>query len=159
MYIIKVKDFFTQMGKAELIHEFSSSSATVELAALALGVKTQLIAKTIALSCDQRILLVVTAGDAKIDNAKYRNQFNNKAKMLTPDQVIQYLGQEVGGVCPFCVDSNIEIYLDISLQRFSTIYPAAGSSNSAICLTIAQLQEYTNYSQWIDVCKDWQEIL
>ena len=138
------------------IQEFDVSSATVELAAAALGCEPQRIAKTLSFSIDGKAVLIVAAGDAKIDNPKYKAKFGKKAKMLSPDEVEALVGHAVGGVCPFAVKEGVDVYLDVSLKRFETVFPACGSSNSAIELTIAQLEEYSGYVEWVDVCKGYE---
>ncbi len=153
MAIEKVKDYFKQWGIEDKILEFDVSSATVELAAQAIGCEPERIAKTLSFMVDGKAILIVVAGDARIDNPKYKAQFSTKAKMLTPDEVNDYIGHAVGGVCPFGVNNSVTIYLDQSLKRFKTVYPACGSSNSAIELTIDELEKYSNYISWIDVCK------
>ena len=137
------------------IREFEVSSATVELAAEALHCEPCRIAKTLSFMVDEHPILIVAAGDAKIDNPKYKAQFGTKAKMLTPDEVQTMIGHAVGGVCPFALNSGVVSYLDISLKRFQTIFPACGSSNSAIELTIEELEQCSDYAAWIDVCKGW----
>lgn len=137
--------------------EFPVSSATVELAAQAVGCEAARIAKTLSFLVDGKATLIVAAGDTKIDNAKYKAQFHAKAKMLTPDEVVALIGHAVGGVCPFAVNEGVAVYLDRSLQRFATVFPACGSSNSAIELTIPELETYSGFVQWIDVCKGWQD--
>ena len=132
------------------------SSATVALAAQALGCEPCRIAKTMSFLVDGHAILIVTAGDVKIDNAKYKAQFGCKAKMLTPDEVEAMIGHAVGGVCPFAVNDGVTVYLDDSLKRFTTVFPACGSGNSAIELTIAELEQYSGYVSWIDVCKNLQ---
>ena len=134
--------------------EFPVSSATVELAAQALGCEPCRIAKTLSFLVGEDPILIVTAGDVKIDNSKYRAQFGKKAKMLKPDQVEKMVGHAVGGVCPFAVKEGVKVYLDESLKRFQTVFPACGSSNSAIELTIPELEEVSGYLGWVDVCKD-----
>ena len=129
--------------------------ATVELAAAALNCEPQRIAKTLSFMVDGHAVLVVTAGDARIDNAKYKAQFGAKAKMLSPEEAETLIGHAVGGVCPFAVNEGVEIYLDVSLKRFDTVFPACGSSNSAIELTIAELEEHSGYIGWVDVCKGY----
>lgn len=156
MAIEKVREYFTSVGMADSIQEFEVSSATVELAALALGCEPKRIAKSLTFMVDNQAIMIVTAGDAKIDNAKYKTTFTTKAKMLTPEEVETYIGHKIGGVCPFAINKNIKVYLDVSLKRFETVFPACGSSNSAIELTIPQLEQYSNYSEWIDVCKNWE---
>ena len=133
------------------------SSATVELAAQALGVAPARIAKTLSFKLDERTVLVVAAGDAKIDNPKYKAAFGGKAKMLTPEEAVERVGHAVGGVCPFAVNDGVEVYLDESLRRFDTVFPAAGSSNSAIELTCEELARYAKSDKWVDVCKAWRE--
>ena len=156
MSIEKVKQYFTALGIENRIQEFSVSSATVELAAQALGCEGARIAKTISFMLDSEAILIVTAGDAKIDNAKYKAYFGKKAKMLTPDEAIELIGHAVGGICPFATKDTSKIYLDVSLKRFDTVFPACGSSNSAIELTIPELERYSSYIAWIDVCKNYQ---
>lgn len=156
MAIEKVKEYFRQYGMEDRIQEFEVSSATVELAAEALHCEPCKIAKTLSFMADGHPILLVVAGDAKIDNAKYKAQFGTKAKMLTPDETQTMIGHAVGGVCPFAVSDGVVVYLDISLKRFQTIFPACGSSNSAIELTIEELEKYSSYTAWIDVCKGWE---
>ena len=155
MAIEKVKAYFKEQGMEERILEFDTSSATVELAAAALHCEPQRIAKTLSFMVDGHAVLVVTAGDAKIDNSKYKAQFGTKAKMLSPEEAETMVGHAVGGVCPFGVNEGVDIYLDISLKRFETIFPACGSSNSAIELTITELEEHSGYIGWVDVCKGY----
>ncbi len=155
MAIEKVKAYFRQHGMEDRVQEFEVSSATVELAAEALHCEPCRIAKTLSFLVDEHPVLVVAAGDARIDNPKYKAQFGTKAKMLTPDEVQAMIGHAVGGVCPFAVDPGVVVYLDISLKRFQTVFPACGSSNSAIELTIEELEKYSGYTAWIDVCKGW----
>ncbi|MBR5078144.1 MAG: YbaK/EbsC family protein [Victivallales bacterium] len=156
MAIEKVKAFFAKYGIADKIRELEMSSATVALAAQALGCEPCRIAKTMSFLVDGHAILIVTAGDVKIDNAKYKAQFGCKAKMLTPDEVEAMIGHAVGGVCPFAVNDGVTVYLDDSLKRFTTVFPACGSGNSAIELTIAELEQYSGYVSWIDVCKNLQ---
>ena len=153
MAIEKVREYFKELGIDERIQEFDISSATVELAAKALNCKESRIAKTLSFHVGDKVVLIVTAGDAKINNAKYKAKFGTKAKMLSFDEVETLTGHGVGGVCPFAVNEGIETYLDGSLQRFDTVFPACGSSNSAIELSMKELEEYSNYISWIDVCK------
>ena len=153
MAIDKVREYFKQFGIEDKILEFDVSSATVALAAEALGCAPERIAKTISLKTDDGCILIVAAGDAKVDNAKFKAEFGIKAKMLSADEVEELCGHAVGGVCPFAVNETAKVYLDESLTRFETVFPACGSSNSAIELTPAQLEQYTDYIQWIDVCK------
>lgn len=156
MAIEKVREYFKQWKLEDKILEFEVSSATVELAAQALHCEPKRIAKTLSFMVNNESILVVTAGDAKIDNAKYKLQFDTKAKMLSPDEAIALIGHAVGGVCPFGVNAGVITYLDISLKRFTTVFPACGSSNSAIELGIDKLEEYSKANSWVDVCKDWQ---
>ncbi len=155
MSIEKVRAYFRQYGMEDRIQEFAVSSATVELAAAALGCEPCRIAKTLSFLVEGKAVLIVAAGDARIDNPKYKAQFGTKAKMLTPEQVQELVGHPVGGVCPFAVSGGVSIWLDVSLKRFATVFPACGSSNSAIELTMEELEKYTPYSAWIDVCKGW----
>ena len=155
MAVEKVKEYFKKYGMESRIREFEVSSATVELAAEALHCEPCRIAKTLSFMVDEHPILIVAAGDAKIDNPEYKAQFGTKAKMLTPDEVQTMIGHAVGGVCPFALNSGVVSYLDISLKRFQTIFPACGSSNSAIELTIEELEQCSDYAAWIDVCKGW----
>lgn len=155
MAIEKVKEYFDQFGISDRVLEFTVSSATVELAAQALNCEPCRIAKTLSFMVDGHAILIVTAGDAKIDNPKYKNQFGTKAKMLTPEEAEILVGHAVGGVCPFAVNDGVTIYLDKSLKRFETIFPACGSSNSAIELTIEELEKYSTFTAWVDICKSW----
>ena len=156
MAIEKVKEYFKQYGMEGRIKEFDVSSATVELAAQALHCEPCRIAKTLSFMAADGPILIVTAGDAKIDNQKYKAQFGTKAKMLTPSEAETMVGHAVGGVCPFAVNAGVTVYLDSSLQRFQTVFPACGSNNSAIELTIKELETYSSYTAWIDVCKGWE---
>lgn len=153
MAIEKVKEFFSKYDMADRILEFDVSSATVELAAAALGCEPERIAKSLSFLVDDGAVLVVTAGDARIDNPKYKAQFGTKAKMLSPEQVNALVGHAVGGVCPFGVNPGVKTYLDVSMKRFETVFPACGSSNSAIELTLSELEQYSGYIEWIDVCR------
>ena len=155
MSIEKVKAFFAGFGMEDRILEFPVSSATVELAAKALNCQPGRIAKTLSFLVADKPILVVAAGDARIDNPKYKAKFGTKARMLTPEQAVELIGHAVGGVCPFAVSKDVTVYLDISLQRFPTVFPACGSSNSAIELDMQQLERFSNAAQWVDVCKDW----
>lgn len=158
MAIEKVREYFKQFQMEDKIMEFDVSSATVELAAQALQCEPARIAKTLSFSLGEKSILIVTAGDAKVDNSKYKARFGIKAKMLSTDEALEKIGHAVGGVCPFAVHENVDVYLDISLKRFQTVFPACGSSNSAIELTNEQLQEYTTcFVGWIDVCKNWSD--
>ena len=157
MSIERVKAYFAQFGMEGRIRELSQSSATVELAAQALGCAPCRIAKTLSFSLNGSPILIVTAGDARIDNAKYRGRFGAKAKMLTPDEAAALIGHAVGGVCPFAVNDGVTVYLDRSLKRFGTVYPACGSGNSAIELTLDELEQYSGFTDWVDVCKGWED--
>lgn len=156
MSIEKVRAYFAAQGIEDRIQEFPVSSATVELAAQALGVEGKRIAKTLSFLVGDQCVLIVAAGDAKVDNPKYKAQFHTKAKMLPHDLVPEYVDHAVGGVCPFAVKEGVAVYLDESLRRFETVFPAAGSANSAIELAIPELERYAQTTQWIDVCKGWQ---
>ncbi|MCI9378975.1 MAG: YbaK/EbsC family protein [Eubacterium sp.] len=156
MSIEKVKAYFKDYGLEGRIQEFDVSSATVELAAGALHCEPQRIAKTLSFLVNGRAVLVVAAGDARIDNPKYKAQFGAKAKMLSPGQVEGLVGHAVGGVCPFAVKDGAKVYLDVSLKRFETVFPACGSSNSAIELSIPELEQYSGFLEWVDVCKGYE---
>lgn len=153
MAIEKVKEYFAGLGMADRVLEFDVSSATVELAALALNTEPCRIAKTLSFLVDGQPILIVAAGDTKIDNPKYKARFHTKAKMLAPEEAETLVGHAVGGVCPFAVNEDCDVYLDESLRRFDVVYPACGSSNSAIALTPDELAACTPGSQWVDVCK------
>ena len=158
MSIEKVRGYFQKLGIADRIREFPVSSATVELAAVAVGVEGSRIAKTLSFQVNGQPMLIVMAGDAKVDNSKYKAQFHTKAKMLTHEEAHTLIGHDVGGVCPFALPEDVTVYLDVSLKRFETVFPAAGSSNSAIELTCAELEQYAcNVQGWVDVCKGWNE--
>lgn len=157
MSIERARAYLKQWGLEERIREFATSSATVELAAEAVGCEPARIAKTLSFQAGERTVLVVTAGDAKIDNRKFKQQFHVKASMLKTEEVTEKIGHAVGGVCPFGVNPGVEVYLDVSMKRFKTVYPAAGSSNSAIEMTLEELEKYAESLGWIDVCKAWQE--
>ena len=154
MSIEKVRAYFEGFGIAERIREFEVSSATVELAAVAVGVEGARIAKSMSFKLEDGPVIVVVAGDRKVDNAKYKAQFHQKAKMLTFDEACAFTGHAPGGVCPFALPENVRTYLDVSLRRFETVFPAAGSSNSAIEMTCGELERYSSgFSDWVDVCK------
>lgn len=153
MSIEKAKNHLKKYGLDEKIQEFKVSSATVELAAIALNCEPERIAKTLSFKLGDECILIVTAGDAKIDNAKYKAKFNTKAKMLAFDEVEPMTGHAVGGVCPFGINEGVKVYLDESLKRFETVFPACGSSNSAIELTVPLLEKASEALEWIDVCK------
>ncbi|MCI9367187.1 MAG: YbaK/EbsC family protein [Oscillospiraceae bacterium] len=156
MAIEKVKEYFARFGMEGRVREFAVSSATVELAAKALGCEPCRIAKTLSFMLGSGPILIVAAGDAKIDNPKYKAQFGAKAKMLTSDEVEALIGHGVGGVCPFAAKEGVAVYLDESLRRFETVFPACGSANSAIELTIEELERYSGFASWVDVCKGWR---
>lgn len=153
MAIEKVREYLKKWGMEANIMEFETSSATVELAAKAVGCEPERIAKTLSFIANGDCILIVCAGDTKIDNSKFKKQFNTKAKMISYEDVLDSIGHDVGGVCPFGVNEDVKIYLDESLKRFETVFPACGSENSAIELNISQLETTSNYSEWIDVCK------
>ena len=153
MSIERVKAYLEQFGAAERVREYEMSTATVELAAQAAGVEPGRIAKSLSFKLEERTLLVVAAGDVKVDNVKYKNTFGGKAKMLTPQEAVERVGHAVGGVCPFAVKEGVEVCLDESLRRFETVLPAAGSANSCIELTLPELEKFSRASRWVDVCK------
>lgn len=152
MAIEKVREYLKTKGFDQKIQEFEVSSATVELAAQALNTEGKRIAKTLSFNVNESPVLIVCAGDAKVNNSKFKTVFQTKAKMFEYGEVEQKIGHAVGGVCPFAVNEGVEVYLDESLKRFETVFPACGSSNSAIELTIAELEELSNFKNWIDVC-------
>lgn len=153
MAIDKVKEYFKKYNMEDKIMEFDTSSATVELAAVTVGVIPARIAKTLSFKSEEGCLLIVTAGDSKIDNSKFKKEFKMKAKMLSSDEVLNLVGHVIGGVCPFAINENIPVYLDESMKRFDTVFPACGSSNSAIELSCEELFKYSKAEKWIDVCK------
>ena len=154
MSIEKVREYLKQFNREKDIIELEHSSATVQLAAEALGVEPERIAKTLSFKIPEGAILVVAAGDARIDNKKFKSQFGLKAKMLSPEEVIEFTGHAIGGVCPFAIENkNVKIYLDDSLKRFETVYPACGSGNSAIKLTLDDLEKLCGAVNWMDVCK------
>ena len=156
MSIERVRACLEPLGMADRILEFPVSSATVELAAQALGVAGARIAKTLSFLVEDKAVLIVAAGDAKVDNPKFKAFFHTKAKMLTPEQAAELVGHAVGGVCPFGVNEGVKVYLDESLKRFETVFPACGSSNSAIELTIPELERLSGAEAWVDLCKAWR---
>ena len=157
MAIEKVKAYFAQYGMADWVQEFPVSSATVELAAQALHCEPCHIAKTLSFLVGDKAILIVAAGDAKIDNPKYKAQFGTKAKMLTPGQVETMVGHGVGGVCPFAIRDDVPVYLDESLKRFDVVYPAAGTASSAVRLTVPELEHSVqNFAGWVDIAKGWR---
>ena len=155
MGIKEVKAYFTLFGLSDNVLEFEISSATVTLAAQALNTEPKRIAKTLSFAYNGSALLIVTAGDSKVDNSKFKQQFGLKARMLTFDEAYQITGHPIGGVCPFALKQPLTVALDISMQRFETVFPACGSANSAIELTPAELEKYAQTTLWVDVCKDW----
>jgi len=158
MSLASVKEHFKQWNRDKDILEFDTSSATVEQAAETIGVIPARIAKTLSFRGDNnQAILVVTAGDAKIDNQKFRHFFGFKARMLSPEEVVEQTGHVIGGVCPFGLANDLDVYLDISLKRFETVFPACGSTNSAIELTCEELEKFSKAKSWIDVCKAWQD--
>ncbi|MBW4082983.1 YbaK/EbsC family protein [Paenibacillus sp. S150] len=158
MSITNVKEHFRRVGREQDVQEFSTSSATVEMAAATIGVIPARIAKTLSFrGADKPAILIVAAGDAKIDNKKFREAFGFKARMLGPDEVLEQTGHEIGGVCPFGLAHELEVYLDMSMKRFDTLYPACGSTNSAIELSCDELYMYAGAKDWVDVCKGWNE--
>ena len=159
MAIEAVKAYFKQFGREESVIEHEQSTATVQEAADALGVHPARIAKTLSFKVNDEAILIVAAGDAKIDNSKFKGQFGVKAKMLTPEEVLAATGHAVGGVCPFGLTSDVAVYLDHSLKRFHTVFPACGSSNSSIELTLEELEKFSNANSWIEVSKDWDSSL
>lgn len=157
MAIERVREYFKQWDMEDKILEFEVSSATVELAAAAVGVEGKRIAKTLSFKIEDKAILIVVAGDAKVDNKKYKATFHTKAKMLSPEEVEAMIGHGIGGVCPFGINEGVDVYLDESLKRFETVFPACGSSNSAIEMTIADMEKYAqNFIGWVDVCKNWE---
>ena len=157
MSIEKVRAYFKPLGIEERIREFDVSSATVELAAVAVGVEGARIAKSLSFKVEDKPIIIVVAGDAKVDNSRYKAQFHTKAKMLTHPEAHERIGPDVGGVCPFALPEDVKVYLDVSMKRFETVFPAAGSSNSAVEMTCDELERYaSNFAAWVDVCKGWQ---
>lgn len=155
MSVDQVKAHLANWNLAERVQEFSVSSATVELAAKAVGVIPARIAKTLSFKKGAECILIVTAGDTKIDNSKYKQQFQTKAKMLSAEEVIAFTGHAIGGVCPFAIENpQVQIFTDVSLKRFATVFPACGSANSAVELTPEELFESSNSLGWVDVCKN-----
>lgn len=156
MSIEKVREYFKQYNREGDILEMDSSTATVELAAQALGTAPARIAKSLSFQDNESAMIIVVAGDAKIDNKKFKSEFGFKAKMLSPEDAIRFTGHAVGGVCPFALPKDVKVFLDESMKRFETMFPACGSSNSAIELTLEELEKYSNIIKWIDVCKNWE---
>ena len=156
MSIETVRNYLRERGLADRIIEFSQSSSTVELAAAANHCEPARIAKTLSFAVGDECILIVAAGDAKIDNAKYKARFGTKAKMLAHDEVPVRVGHAVGGVCPFAIKEGVHVYLDQSLHRFETVFPAAGNAASAVRLTPDELERASEAEGWVDVCKGWQ---
>ena len=156
MSVELVKNYLSAYGLADRVIEFEVSSATVALAAQALGCEEAHIAKTLSFMQGDKAVLIVMAGDARIDNSRYKLRFSQKAKMLTPDEAIQYTGHAVGGVCPFALPDGVTVWLDESLLRFETVYPAAGSASSAVRMTPQELERASRSAGWVDVCKGWR---
>lgn len=158
MAIDKVREYFAQYGMDSRILEMELSSATVELAAKAVGVEGARIAKSLSFMTKDGPILIIAAGDAKVDNSKYKHLYGQKAAMLKFDEVEELIGHAVGGVCPFAIRDNVRVYLDESLKRFTTVFPACGSGNSAIELTLEELEKYSqNFVSWVNVTKGWEE--
>ena len=157
MSIERVRAYFRSYGIEDRVRELDTSSATVELAAQALETEGCRIAKTLSFMVNDGVVLIVAAGDARVDNGKFKQYFGTKAKMLTPEQAVELIGHAVGGVCPFAVNEGVKVYLDVSMKRFDTVFPACGSSNSAIELTMEELEKYAKPVEWVDVCKGWNE--
>lgn len=155
MAIEKVREYFRTCGMEDRVQEFDVSSETVELAAKALNCEPMRIAKSLSFIVDGSPILIVAAGDTKIDNPKYKATFGAKAKMISADMVESLIGHGVGGVCPFAINEGVKVYLDESLKRFDTVFPAAGSGNSCIELTLEELEKYAKPEKWVDVCKGW----
>ena len=157
MSIQKVREYFKGFGIEDRIREFDISSATVELAAIAVGVEGARIAKSMSFKIGEEPIIIDMAGDAKVDNSRYKAQFHTKAKMLTHEEAHELIGHDVGGVCPFALPEDVKVYLDVSMKRFETVFPAAGSSNSAVEMTCDELERYaSNFAAWVDVCKGWR---
>lgn len=154
MSFVKAKEYLQKYELENRIMEFDVSSATVEEAAKAINCKEEEIVKTLSFIVNDKPMLIAVAGDSKIDNSKFKAEFHTKAKMIPFDSVEELIGHAVGGVCPFGINENVDVYLDNSLKRFTTVYPACGSSNSAVKLTLDELEKTSNYKKWIDVCKD-----
>lgn len=151
------KKYLDERGYGDRVMEFDVSSATVELAAIAVGTEPERIAKSLTFMVGDSPVMILAAGDAKVNNGKYKAYFHTKAKMLTYEQVAELIGHEVGGVCPFGVKEGVKVYLDESLKRFDIVYPACGSSNSAVRLTIPELEEVSGFTEWVDVTKFGEE--
>jgi len=156
MSVETAKEYFKKWSMEDKILEFPISSATVEEAAAALNCEEKRIAKTMAFWVDRKAILIVMAGDAKVDNTKYKGQFHTKSVMLKADEADELIGHPVGGICPFGIKDDVNVYLDESLRRFKTVFPACGSRNSAIELTISELEIYSGFSEWINISKGWE---
>lgn len=154
MSIIRAKEYLKSVGYEERVMEFEVSSATVAEAALAVNCKEGEIAKTLSFLVGEAPILILAAGDAKIDNSKYKKEFATKAKMIPFENVEELIGHAVGGVCPFGINEGVTVYLDESLKKYDIVYPAAGSSNSAVKLSISELEQISGYDRWVDVCKE-----
>ena len=148
----KARDYLKNMGYEDRIRTFEVSSATVELAAIAVGTKPERIAKSLTFKVNDKPIMVICAGDGKVSNSKYKNQFGVKARMLSPDEVHELIGHDIGGVCPFGINDGVDVYLDETLKRFDIVYPACGSGNSAVELSIEDLEKTSNFISWVDVC-------
>lgn len=158
MSIARVKEHFRAFEREQDVLEFTTSSATVDMAAATIGVIPARIAKTLSFrGSGENAILIVAAGDARVDNKKFRETFAFKPRMLTPEEVLEQTGHEIGGVCPFGLARDLEVYLDVSMKRFTTVFPACGSTNSAIELTCGELAQYSGAKEWVDVCKDWSD--
>ncbi|MNW43074.1 prolyl-tRNA synthetase [compost metagenome] len=155
MSFVKVKQYFGEFNLSHRVVELEQTSATVEQAAMAIGCAPALIAKTMSFLLNDKAILIVTAGDAKIDNKKYKEYFREKAKMIPGEQVEVFVGHAPGGVCPFAINKDVNVFLDVSLKRFETIFPAAGSANSAVRLSLKELEVYSSALCWVDVSKGW----
>lgn len=151
-----VKEYFENQGLGDRVKDLAESSATVEEAAAALGCEPKLIAKTMSFLVGEQAILILAAGDARVDNKKYKETFHQKAKMIPYDEVEFYIGHAPGGVCPFVIREGVDVYLDESLKRFALVYPAAGSGHSAVELSIPELEAHSGYKAWVDICKDWR---
>ena len=156
MSIAKVREYMKRFSRENDIMVFPVSSATVALAAEALNVIPARITKTLALKSGDSCIVIAVAGDGKIDNHKFKSEFGFKAKMLSPEETLEMTGHAIGGVCPFALPEGVKTYCDVSLKRFDTVFPACGSSNSAIELTCDELYEYSGAEKWVDICKDWE---
>ncbi len=152
MALEQAKKYLEEKGYGDRVKVFDVSSATVELAAIAVGTEPARIAKSLTFKVDEQPVMILAAGDAKVANAKYKAMFHKKAKMLTREEVNQFIGHDVGGVCPFGIHDGVDVYLDESLKRFEYVYPACGSANSAVELTSAELEALSNCKGWVDVC-------